>query len=130
CRLRQWRLIYDAAIAYGPPLALVSCLNLGYVAYDAYSSDSADWTNYAFPALCTVGVVPVTKLTMDDINATLIAEGGFDGGSNLLEAKKTEAKGLEEQEVRELVKRGPVWNWTGMMMSLVEIVMGLWIALK
>lgn len=77
-----------------------------------------------------MGVVPVTKLAMDGINATLIAEGGFDGGSNLLEAKKTEAEGLEEREVRELVKQEPVWNWTGMMMPLVGIVMGLWIALK
>lgn len=85
---------------------------------------------YAFSALCTVGIVPFTKLTLDDINATLIAEGGVDGGSSVLMAKKTEAKGLEEKEVRELVKRWWFWNLMRMMMPLVGTVMGLWTALK
>ncbi|KAF6235526.1 hypothetical protein HO173_006209 [Letharia columbiana] len=128
--LRQWRTIYDVGIAYGPPFAVTSCLSLGYVAYDSYGSDSADWMVYAFSALCTVGIVPFTKLTLDDINATLIAEGGVDGGSNVLMAKKTEAKGLEEKEVRELVKRWWFWNLMRMMMPLVGTVMGLWTALK
>ena len=85
---------------------------------------------YAFSALTTVGIVPFTKLTMDDINATLIAEGGVKEGSNMLTAKKTKAKGLEEKEVRELVKRWRFWNSMRMMMPLVGTVMGLWTALK
>ena len=86
---------------------------------------------YAFSALTTVGIVPFTKLTMDDINATLIAEGGVkEGSNNMLTAKKTKAKGLEEKEVRELVKRWRFWNSMRMMMPLVGTVMGLWTALK
>lgn len=128
--LRQWRTIYNAGIAYGPPFALISCLSIGYVAYDSYSADSADWTIYAFSALTTVGIVPFTKLTMDDINSKLIAEGGVEGGGSVLMAKKTDAKGLGEEEVRELVKRWRFWNWMRMMMPLVGTVMGLWTALK
>lgn len=45
-------------------------------------------------------------------------------------AKKTDAKGLGEEEVRELVKRWRFWNWMRMMMPLVGTVMGLWTALK
>lgn len=85
---------------------------------------------YAFSALTTVGIVPFTKLTMDDINATLIAEGGVEGGSKMLTAKKTKAKGLEEKEVRELVKRWRFWNLMRMMMPLGGTVVGLWTALK
>lgn len=128
--LRQWRKVYDVGIAYGPPFALVSCLSLGYVAYDCYSSNSADWMIYAFSALTIVGIVPFTKLTMDGINAALIAEGGVDGGSNVLMAKKTDAKGLGEREVRELVERWWFWNGMRMLMPLVGTVMGLWTALK
>lgn len=67
---------------------------------------------------------------MDDINSKLIAEGGVEGGGNVLMAKRTEAKGLGEGEVRELVKRWRFWNWMRMMMPLVGTVMGLWTALK
>ena len=81
-------------IAYGPPFALVSCLSLGYVAYDSYTSNSANWMIYAFPALTTVGIVPFTKITMDGINSTLIAEGTVDRRINVLMARKTGAKGL------------------------------------
>lgn len=63
---------------------------------------------YAFPALTAVGIVPFTEMAMDEINATLIAEGGDESGSgsggNVLMARKREAKGLEE-EVRILVER-------------------------
>lgn len=129
--LRQWRTIYDVGIAYGPPFALASCLSLGYVAYDSYTSSSADWMIYAFSALTIVGIVPFTKLTMDEINATLIAEGGVvDGGSNVLMAKKTKAKGLEEKEVRDFVKRWRFWNLMRMIMPFVGTAMGLWTALK
>lgn len=118
-------------IAYGPPFALASCLSLGYVAYDSYTSSSADWMIYAFSALTIVGIVPFTKLTMDEINATLIAEGGVvDGGSNVLMAKKTKAKGLEEKEVRDFVKRWRFWNLMRMIMPFVGTAMGLWTALK
>lgn len=128
--LRQWRTIYDVGIAYGPPFALTSCLSLGYVAYDSYASSSTDWMIYAFSALTVVGIVPFTKLTMDEINATLIAEGGVHGGSNVLMAKQTMAKGLEEKEIRELVGRWRFWNLIRMIMPLVGTVMGLWTALK
>lgn len=85
---------------------------------------------YAFSALTVVGIVPFTKLTMDEINATLIAEGGVHGGSNVLMAKQTMAKGLEEKEIRELVGRWRFWNLIRMIMPLVGTVMGLWTALK
>lgn len=85
---------------------------------------------YAFSALTTVGIVPFTKFTMDDINATLIAEGGVEGGSNVLVAKKTEAKGLGEKEVKELVEKWWFWNATRMVMPLVGTAMGFWTALK
>lgn len=128
--LRQWRIMYDVGIAYGPPLALISCLGLGYVAYDSYNLNSADWMIYAFSALSIVGIVPFTKITMDNINATLIAEGGVEGGGNLLAAKKTEAKRLGEKEVRALVERWWFWNGMRMVMPLVGTAMGLWTALK
>lgn len=52
----------------------------------------------------------------------VIAEGGVDGGSNVLMAKK--------KEVKELVKKWRVLNWMRMMMPLVGTVMGLWTALN
>ena len=128
--LRQWRTVHDAGIAYGPPLALVSSLSLGYVGYDAYVAGSADWTAYAFSALMTVGIVPFTKVTMDGINAALIAEGGEGVGRGVLAAREKEARGLGEREVRGLVGRWRFWNWARMMMPVVGTAVGVWTALK
>lgn len=47
---------------------------------------------------------------MDGINAALIAEGRVDGGNDVLMARKTEAKGLGKQEVRELMMMWGFWN--------------------
>ena len=77
-----------------------------------------------------MGIVPFTKITMDGINATLITEGGVEGGGNLLTAKKTEAKGLGENEIRALVERWWFWNGMRMVLPLVGTAMGFWIALK
>ena len=77
-----------------------------------------------------MGIVPFTKITMDGINASLIAEGGGGEGGNVLMAKKIEARGLGEMEVRELVRRWRFWNWMRMMMPVVGTGVGLWAALK
>ena len=77
-----------------------------------------------------MGIVPFTKITMDGINSTLITEGIVDAGSNVLMARKTGAKGLGEEEVREFVERWRFWNWTRMLMPLAGTVMELWTALK
>ena len=77
-----------------------------------------------------MGIVPFTKITMDGINATLIAEGGGAEEGSVLMAKKIEARGLGEKEVRELVRRWRFWNWMRMMMPVVGTGVGLWIALK
>ena len=109
--------------------------------YDSYNSNSADWTIYAFSALTMVGMVPFTKLTIDGINAALIAEGGADGGgggvggggSHVLMPRNTKATGLregEEEEVQELVTRWRFWNLMRMAMPLVGTVVGLWTALN
>ncbi len=105
-------------------------MGIVYVAYDSYVANSTDWRVYVFSAITIVGIVPFTKFTMDGINAALIAEGGVDGGSSALVAKKTEAKGLEETEVRELVKRWRFWNMMRLIMPLLGTAMAFWTALR
>ena len=80
--------------------------------------------------------MPFTKLTIDGINAVLIAEGGADGGggggggSHVLMPQNVKAKGLREEEVRKLVTRWRFWNLMRVVMPLVGTVVGLWTALN
>ena len=106
--------------------ALVSYLSLGYVTDNSYISRSADWTVYVFSALIIVGIVPFTKIMVEWTNATLIAEGGVEGGSKFLTAKKMRVQGLDERGIRVLVERWRFWNMMRMVLPLMGTVMAFW----
>ncbi len=127
--LQQWRSIFTTGATIGPPLAIISFLNLGYVAYtkrnegirsQGINSNPAEWKAYAFCGLVTLAVVPFTLLFINGTNSILLAESASDAGK----------KSTADDQVRELVMKWGRFNALRSFFPVIGVMVVLWSALR
>jgi len=127
--LQQWRSTFLSGASIGPPLAIISFLNLGYVAYTKRNesiknpgihSNPVEWKSYAFCALATLVVVPFTIVFINGTNRILMAESASDSGKT----------SLADSQARSLVEKWSRLNALRSCFPILGLVVVLWSALK
>ena len=127
--LQQWRSVFTTGASIGAPLAIISFLNLGYVAFikrnetineRGTNSNSAEWKAYAFCGLITLAVLPFTLLVINGTNSILLAESASDGSK----------RSLADRRVRELVEQWGRLNALRCVFPFVGVMVVLWSALR
>ncbi|KAK4694675.1 hypothetical protein P7C71_g2944, partial [Lecanoromycetidae sp. Uapishka_2] len=116
----QWRSIFNKGIIYGPPLGIIACANLLYVAYSAHAIGARERSiGFAIAAASQFAIIPFTLATLMGTNSQLLKES---------ERRGKEEGGLREGQVRNLMTKWGRLNGVRSLGPLGATLIALWTA--
>jgi hypothetical protein len=129
--LKQWKHAWEAGFKTFPPLAGISALSFGYLAWEAKHSPNAmphQWKVYAASTLLCFGIIPYTLAVMGSTNKKLLDKAEE---TKVLKAEDRIVEvGLGGESAHQLVDKWATLNLGRAIMLATAAVLTTWTILE